>query len=381
MKLFDYFLSNCLQGGGGGGDKDKELKRVNFIDYDGTILHSYTKSEIQSLSELPPLPTRAGYTYQGWNWTLANIKSYDMPVFVGALRKPSDCNARFDFIFYETDSRSLTVNFTLQKSSSAVVSWGDGTEDAYTNESTSSALDVSANHTYSIYGNLSVKIVYTGTGNIEFKEGTISDPNGARLYGAYFGDNVSLKNKFLYASAVQYISVGTGTDVDDTRVFNRLRKIKALVLPRTLTDIKTEYCNTNISLTCISMPDTLTADIYASAFLDCYGLQSLAIPKGVTQIKSKAFENVFQNLYLYLPSSITSYLSRAFYANTLYTIDLSDYSDPQNIPSIESTNCFGNIGQLSTIYVRNQDMLQAFSGATNWSTYANLMQIGGYHAE
>jgi len=50
-------------------------KDVNFIDYDGTILYSYTAQEAQALEALPANPTHAGLTAQGWNWTLAQIKT------------------------------------------------------------------------------------------------------------------------------------------------------------------------------------------------------------------------------------------------------------------------------------------------------------------
>ena len=54
-----------------------EPKDINFYDYDGTLLYSYTKNEVLSLTQLPPLPTREGFTCQGWNWSLANIKAYN----------------------------------------------------------------------------------------------------------------------------------------------------------------------------------------------------------------------------------------------------------------------------------------------------------------
>ncbi|MBR7042325.1 MAG: hypothetical protein IKI04_02365 [Bacilli bacterium] len=50
-------------------------KDVNFIDYDGTILYSYTAQEAQALTELPANPTHTGLTSHGWNWTLAEIKT------------------------------------------------------------------------------------------------------------------------------------------------------------------------------------------------------------------------------------------------------------------------------------------------------------------
>lgn len=43
---------------------------VMFIDYDGTILHSYSAAEVANMTQLPPLPTQPGLTCQEWSWTL-----------------------------------------------------------------------------------------------------------------------------------------------------------------------------------------------------------------------------------------------------------------------------------------------------------------------
>ena len=43
---------------------------VDFYDYDGGILHSYTKDEFLALSEMPSLPQRLGLVCQGWNYSL-----------------------------------------------------------------------------------------------------------------------------------------------------------------------------------------------------------------------------------------------------------------------------------------------------------------------
>lgn len=60
---------------GGGGEVDPG-KPIKFRDCDGTVLHSYTADEVANMTELPALPTKSGLTCQGWNWTLAQIKSY-----------------------------------------------------------------------------------------------------------------------------------------------------------------------------------------------------------------------------------------------------------------------------------------------------------------
>ena len=69
-------LVDSIETGGGGGSA--ESKSVVFIDYDGTIVQSYTPTEFAALSALPsnPVHTAEGLTSQGWNWTLADAKTY-----------------------------------------------------------------------------------------------------------------------------------------------------------------------------------------------------------------------------------------------------------------------------------------------------------------
>ena len=59
----------------GGSTPSVKRKDVNFYDYDGTLLHSYTLAETQALTELPELPSHDGLICQGWNWNLADIKA------------------------------------------------------------------------------------------------------------------------------------------------------------------------------------------------------------------------------------------------------------------------------------------------------------------
>jgi len=53
-----------------------ENKDVNFRDYDGTLLYSYSKSDFLGLAAMPPNPEHEGLMAQGWNWTLADAQSY-----------------------------------------------------------------------------------------------------------------------------------------------------------------------------------------------------------------------------------------------------------------------------------------------------------------
>ena len=50
-------------GGGSGGSSAASPKDVNFYDYDGTLVASYSLSEAQSLTALPDGPTHDGLTF------------------------------------------------------------------------------------------------------------------------------------------------------------------------------------------------------------------------------------------------------------------------------------------------------------------------------
>ena len=50
---------------------------VVFYDYDGSVLYSYSAEDFLALTEMPANYTyHEGFTAQGWNWSLANAKSY-----------------------------------------------------------------------------------------------------------------------------------------------------------------------------------------------------------------------------------------------------------------------------------------------------------------
>lgn len=67
---FDTAIANLPSGG----TTEVESKDVDFYDYDGTRIYSYTKTEFLALNSMPSNPTHEGLTAQGWNWTLSDAK-------------------------------------------------------------------------------------------------------------------------------------------------------------------------------------------------------------------------------------------------------------------------------------------------------------------
>ena len=108
---------------------EPEIKDVNFIDYDGTLLYSYYVDEVQEMTELPPLPIHPGLICQGWNWTLQDLKDLGRDMEVGAMYITSDGKTKAYIEIFEDLPIEGTICYTQTVANSVIVNWGDGTED------------------------------------------------------------------------------------------------------------------------------------------------------------------------------------------------------------------------------------------------------------
>lgn len=105
---------------------------VKFRDCDGTILHSYTADEVASMVELPSLPTKSGLTCQGWNWTLAQIKSYVASYGkceIGATYTTDDGKTRIKLTIQDPKYATIPIVFQQTVANGVKVNWGDGSAD------------------------------------------------------------------------------------------------------------------------------------------------------------------------------------------------------------------------------------------------------------
>ena len=113
----------------GGGDSDKPVK---FRDCDGTVLHSYTANEVASMTALPALPTRAGLTCQGWNWTLQQIKDHVATYGkceIGATYTTDDGKTRIKLTIQDPKYTTIPIVFQQTVANGVKVNWGDGSAD------------------------------------------------------------------------------------------------------------------------------------------------------------------------------------------------------------------------------------------------------------
>ena len=441
-------INSISQGGGSATEKD-----VNFYDYDGTLLHSYTLAEAAELSALPSLPSHTGLVAQCWNYTLAQVKSLTRKAVIGCNFNTDDGSTKL-YLSTRVGGRlpELRITLYLAAESSVTVDWGDGASSVMSN-SAASPQAARVTHTYAVsVSNDDVCVRFIG-GSFELGQATYSysvfgEQNNTRtpINRIQIGSNCTALRQYAFfdCASLAFVTIPqTVTSIADS-AFQNCFNLAAVAIPAGVTSIHNNTFQNCNSLITAAVPASVTA-INSYAFYNCYGMRNIAIPAGVTNFGTAAFQNCYtlrralipvdvtavsSNLYnncyglteVFIPSGVTAIGNNAFnncgrlsivnipdsctdiasyafgncqnlsrinipagvttvHSYTLYNsfnrpeIDMSAFVDPDNLPTAESTNLFYNSSP--TILVANQTMLNAFSSATNWSTYANNFRIKG----
>ena len=316
--------------GGGGGDEDKPVK---FIDYDGTLVASYTLEETAALSALPACPTHTGLTSQGWNYTLAEVKSQASAMgscIVGHNLVTDNGDTRL-YIKLD-DSRFLSPSIGLGVKGTLTIDWGDGTATG-TLTGTSLTTRKNISHTYSSIGEYTISI--TPASNTKFQT-IVSGTNVGTYWLFDYSQSLGLDStntSIVYSKCIKHVELGTGISQLSKYAFQNCIELKSITIPSSVTSIGNyafAYCQ---SLQSITIPSEVTS-INNGAFLSCYLLTSISIPSGVTTLNSS---NIFQYCYslqlISIPSGVTFIGSSTFQ----YCYSLTSITIPSGVTSIEAS--------------------------------------------
>lgn len=399
-----------------GGDSVAE-KAVNFRDYDGTVVYSYTADEFAELTALPDNPDHSGdeipLTAQGWNWSLTDAQAYVAKygrLEVGQMYITTDGKTH---ILIHLEKGRTSPMLGCCPDGTVDVDWGDGTEhDTLTGTSTTTVM-WTPTHNYAAPGDYDIRL--TVTGSMSFYGNSANTQSSGLLRYASGADN---RNQ-VYQNTIQRVKVGRGVTSIGSGAFKSCYSLLSINIPDSITSIDTYMFNGCFSLSSISIPDSVTS-IGESAFQGCSSLSSVSIPDSVTNIMGLVF-NSCQNLSsidipdsvtsigtsvfnycsglssISIPDSVTSIDSSAFsYCPSLVNISIpggvtsikskmfykcygiSEYHFASTTPpTLASTNAFNGIVADCIIYVpysEDHSILEAYKTATNWSTYASYMQ-------
>ena len=128
---------------------------VTFIDYDGSVLYSYSLAEAQALTKLPTLPSHDGLVCQGWNWTLEAIKALNRPVTVGAMYITDDGATRLHIRIATVGRMTVPLYIGQTVTNGVSIDWGDGSAA----ETLSGTGNVNTSHTYAEPGDYVISLM------------------------------------------------------------------------------------------------------------------------------------------------------------------------------------------------------------------------------
>lgn len=376
------FMQAIEEISGGGGTVSVPSKDVDFIDYDGTIVYSYTAEEFLALSAMPENPDHSGdevpLTAQGWNWTLAEAQEYVAEygvLDIGQMYVPTDGKTHIG-IYVDNGRpaslRRIILRFSQENSNGARVDWGDGSAQ----ETYSGTAAANHEHIYLEPGNYDITLeAVNGNYTIEYTTSTVS------------ASEYNTRDQIVYVRVGENTSVGVG-------MFRRCKSLRTVTIPLSCDSIGSAAFNEIYTLKSVVIPIGVTnIGVNDSRSAYCYGLERMILPAGIIRIPgsmfyegaclkiihnppqiisigSSSFYNCKSLSSVWVPETVTSIGAQAFYGASNV---LEYHMLPTNPPSLASTNVFNGIASDCIIYVP-RGRLSTYKSATNWSTYASKMQ-------
>ena len=390
-------------------------KDVDFIDYDGRLVYSYTAQEFLALEAMPANPSNPGLVAQGWNWTLTDAKEYVTQwgcLVIGQTYATSDGKTR---VYLEVPQSLVDIQATLNvrlygiTSGSGTISWGDGS----TTNLASGTGNKNHSHVYTTAGYYKIEInIVSGTYAIGYQGANIgtfyssTSYNANSRWGAYIykieiGNNITKfgRQPFRNLFALQSITIPntvTGfneTTAPDGNVIESY-KMRGIVFPSGFQGKTSGVIGIMHSMKYISLPTSITklgintSTAYNLRKFTMYFLGGSAsntiklayagrlthfvLPGDYTTLVTATLQGSMVKRVV-VPASVTTIQTEAFMNN--YFLELHMLST--TVPTLGNTRAFLNIGPNAVIYVpysEDHSVLNAYKTATNWATYASYMQ-------
>lgn len=399
-------------------------KDVNFYDYDGTLLYSYTLQEIENMTEMPQLPSQDGLTCQGWNWTLSEIKEHSSKVNVGAIYITDNGDTRI-YISVDEITKKLYLHFAQTVNNGYAVDWGDGSELETVNSTQANVF-----HEYENIGDYTVLLKPLISNNVfSFRSsssgGTILFTKNETLFDydidnkflnivkrIEIGSNITILESLSNLKSVRYVTIPNNVavynnspfkewhsllwinmpnnfsarisgllqncyslrgatfpkkDLFGSNAFTNCNSITEIVIP--LASIIENYCfNACYALKKIILPDTIS-EIKSNAFAYCGTLNKVNIPNNITEISSGLFNSCGSLTQILFPSGISTIGGSAFY---YCGVEIYDFSQCTSVPTMTGAAFINRFLTYSKIIVPDE-LYEDWIVATNWASVADYI--------
>lgn len=242
-----------------------------FIDWDGTIIQSYSREDALALEVLPNVENMTAYSsvdheflsFQTWNYSLAEIKTWLQAHSVGQLA------VRAFYVTVDDKNHNYFRNPRMLKAENQ-------------------------------------KKFY-------IQKRKISDIAGSEFRG----------------SLLEKVSIPNGVTSIGGEGFAFSRKLKHVNIPNSVTSIQGSTFRECEALQDANIPEGITI-IPASMFYECYSITKMNIPDGVTIIGAGAFQSIGATS-ISIPSSVATISNQAFRYCPLVDIVIKGTPELENV--------------------------------------------------
>lgn len=364
--------------------EEADLKDVVFIDYDGSVLYSYTKAEFASLTEMPPNPkhTDIGLTAQGWNWSLTDAKNYVAKytiLVIGQTYITTSGNTEVDI---ELIDGRTSIRVGLGVNGSVVIDWGDGSANTTLTGTNQNTVAYTEPHNYASAGKYTISLIQQGTTTYTIladnNNGTwlVNRPSSSgptlvytkAIKAVRIGSGVRFYNNYYFKNTgISYVTIPLSDTAQTgyTSQFVTNAPCKAFIIPSGWADgVGAVSDHTYVNF--ISWPKSIETTAIGYCFRSTSSLRMVSIPENVTNIGAYTFGGSITRLWI--PENVTT-IGNGVAPTGLIELHCTPTSPPSLTAAISlSADC--------VIYVpksTNQTVLNAYKTATNWSTVASQM--------
>lgn len=333
---FTEAIANIETGGGGEPVRSND---VNFVDYDGTIIYSYSKEDFLSLTDLPANPNHEseGLISKGWNWSLEDAKTFMSKsefMDIGQEYETDDETTRI-YIHISNVQKQMRLSLSVTNhDGSSFVYWGDGDTD----EIKSSTLV----HDYANTGDYIIKI---------------KNPTQVVTMGvssSLFGLDLTTTANKSYRNIVKRIVIGSRIKMSSAPLFRYLSGLESVILSKDM------QFNSEVQY----------------AFADAVLLKYIVLPKGFSVsklLKSYAFSRCFNLRGISYSSDGVDLPPFCFQ----YCSSLERFSFPDNVVSIPSYVCYycSSLNRIGISENQQKIGIYAFSQCTSIITIRIQMSV------
>ena len=289
------------------------LKDINFYDYDGKVVYSYTKEEFLGMADMPANPAHTRLSAQGWNWTLEAAQDYVEKYGsceIGQMYITDDGRTRLYIRIGRSEAYTVHLKFNQSADNGVTVNWGDGSAA----ETAETAGNVDMTHTYAAEGDYIITMAVADECSVRLGTSTTAGTTLANAGGSatcFFRQGIRTTGGVTGRDALLALEIGSGVTDIGSCALNFSTNLRTITIPKEVTHIRSLSFVGCLMLDAVVVPANVT-EIGEIAFGWCQHATAICLPGGLTALKTGALRQCVVVKRISVPEGVTALAQQVF---------------------------------------------------------------------